>query len=277
MFITSPSFFKTPPQNIISLVPSQTELLYDLGLDAEVSGITKFCVHPGAWFKNKTRIGGTKTLNIPLIRKLQPRLIIANKEENVKGQVEELASEFDVWLTDVNNLDAAVQMIKDIGMLTHKYHVAEKLITGIKNEFAKLKPHTIYNSCYLIWKDPYMAVSGDTFIHDMMSRCGFKNIFSGDDLQNKSRYPVISLDKLPIAHDCPDSYQHHQGRHCQLLLLPSEPYPFTQKHLDELCPQLPGVKILLVDGEMFSWYGSRLLKAAGYFKNLMGSLGAIIK
>src|ERR1700741_3198050 len=93
------------PQRIISLVPSQTELLFDLGLDKEVVGITKFCVHPPEWFQTKTRVGGTKQLKIDLIKQLQPDLIIANKEENVKEQIEELEKHFPVWISDVNNLE----------------------------------------------------------------------------------------------------------------------------------------------------------------------------
>lgn len=261
MIITSARHFKQPPQKIISLVPSQTELLHYLGLEKEVTGITKFCVHPREWFTTKIRVGGTKNLNIPLIKKLRPDLVIANKEENVKEQIEELAKDITVWVTDVNNLDDALLMIKDIGELTHKEKVASTLITRIKNEFFELQttiPIAIGNqlqTCYLIWQKPYMTIGGDTFINDMLKHCGLQNIF-----ENKSRYPEITLADM-------------QSADCQLVLLPSEPYPFKQKHVDELRTQLPGKKIILVDGEMFSWYGSRLVKAPGYFKTLIKSLG----
>ena len=100
-------FIKDGPQRIISLVPSQTELLADLGLDQEVIGITKFCVHPNHWLKTKTRVGGTKQLDIELIRSLKPDLIIGNKEENVREQVEELRTEFPTWISDVNSPETA--------------------------------------------------------------------------------------------------------------------------------------------------------------------------
>ncbi|MDB5221598.1 MAG: transporter substrate-binding protein [Chitinophagaceae bacterium] len=254
MIITS-QHFKQPPKKIISLVPSQTELLSWFGLEKEVIGITKFCVHPKEWFTTKTRVGGTKSINIDLIKKLQPDLIIANKEENVKEQIEELANEFNVWVTDVNNLEDALLMIKDVGELTHKKDEAETLTTAIKNEFSQLAT-TNYKlqTAYLIWQNPYMTVGGDTFINDMMKHCGLHNVF-----ENKPRYPQITLDELHITN-------------CQLILLSSEPYPFKQKHVDELLQQLPGKKIILADGEMFSWYGSRLLQAPAYFKNLLESL-----
>lgn len=257
MIITSPQHFIQPPQKIISLVPSQTELLAYFGLDKEVMGITKFCIHPKEWFKTKTRVGGTKSINIPLIKKLQPDLIIANKEENVKELVEELAMDFPVWLTDVNNLEDALQMIQDVGALMHKTNEAETLSTQIKKKFAELPiiiPIAIGNklqTCYLIWQNPLMTVGGDTFINDMMKHCGLHNAF-----ENNMRYPEITLNELFTAN-------------CQLILLSSEPFPFKQKHIVELRQQLPGKKIMLVDGEMFSWYGSRLLHAAGYFQKLI--------
>lgn len=252
MIITSAQHFIRPPRKIISLVPSQTELLAYLCLDKEVTGITKFCVHPSEWFKTKTRIGGTKTINIRLIKELQPDLIIANKEENLKEQIEVLAVDFAVWVTDVNNLEDALIMINDVGELTHKTTEAATLVTQIKNEFSQL-PATNYNiqSAYLIWQNPYMAAGSDTFINDMLKHCGLKNAF-----EKQTRYPEITLDDLKIAD-------------CRLILLSSEPFPFEQKHVSELQQQLPGKKIILVDGEMFSWYGSRLLKAAGYFKQLI--------
>jgi len=243
------------PKRIISLVPSQTELLHYLKLDTETVGITKFCVHPESWFKEKARVGGTKTISIDKINRLQPDLIIANKEENVKEQVERLAAVYPVWVTDVNNFSDALLMIKDIGNLTGKSGAALGLIQAIRTQFDMLSPSvSLPKTAYLIWKKPYMTIGGDTFIHDMLSQCGFDNIYA-----NTTRYPEISIDDLENAG-------------CQLLLLSSEPYPFKQKHIDELQRLLPKTKILLVDGEMFSWYGSRLLKSAGYFKRIIDGI-----
>lgn len=239
------------PQRIISVVPSQTELLFDLGLNEEVVGITKFCVHPQEWFKTKTRVGGTKQLKIDLIRQLQPDLIIANKEENVKEQIEELEKHFPVWISDINDLDDAYQMIEQVGLITGKETQAKEMTGQIKKNFSLLTTHhSPLASCYLIWKDPYMTIGGDTFIHTMLETAGFDNIY-----KNKTRYPEMTIEDL-------------QNADCQLLLLSSEPFPFKQKHIEELKPLLPDTKILLVDGEMFSWYGSRLLKAPEYFCKL---------
>lgn len=256
--------FHSYPQRIISVVPSQSELLFDLGLDHEVVGITKFCVHPHHWFHSKTRVGGTKTLKIDAIDSLKPDLIIANKEENTKEQIETLAKKYPVWTSDVYDLQTALQMILAIGELTNKAESAIVLVDQITNNFTRLnrdvgprrdeiqKSARQRNTAYLIWKDPYLTVGGDTFIHAMIKAAGLNNIF-----QYLTRYPEIRIEDL-------------RNSNCELLLLSTEPYPFKQKHIDELQPHLPGAKIIVVDGEMFSWYGSRLLHAPDYFRSVLG-------
>jgi ABC-type Fe3+-hydroxamate transport system substrate-binding protein len=272
----------TFPKRIVSLVPSQSELLFHLELTDEVVGITKFCIHPTKWFKTKTRVGGTKTVSIEKVYALKPDLIIANKEENVREQIEAMRNIAPVYISDINDLQGALSMIKDIGAIVGKAKIADQLINRIELEFQKLSSkagdttlssaaglHPIRNSlsmpgiqtsatkirtAYLIWKDPFMAAGGDTFINDMLDRCSFENILS-----SFSRYPQIDVPFL-------------QSLHCELLLLSSEPYPFKQKHIDELQQQLKNTTILLVDGEMFSWYGSRLIKAASYFQQLVATI-----
>lgn len=243
------------PERIISLVPSQTELLFHLGLDNEIIGITKFCVHPESWFHNKTRVGGTKQLKVDVIHELKPDLIIANKEENLKEQVEELEKDYPVWVSDVNDLDDACKMIGAIGHITGKLPAAQRLISAIRFEFSQLEAHGYRpKTAYLIWKDPYMTVGGNTFIHSILEAARFENVFAG-----KTRYPEVSIDELKATK--PD-----------LLLLSSEPYPFRQKHIDEWRQFLPATKIILADGEMFSWYGSRLQYAPSYFNTLRNQL-----
>jgi len=244
---------------IISLVPSQTELLFDLGLDEEVVGITKFCIHPEKWFRSKARVGGTKNIKVEIIHQLGPDLIIANKEENTKEQIEELSKHYPVWTTDIKTLDDALQMIKEIGKLTNTTIKATQLANQIKEKFTCLNKQTGSQkpkpkTAYLIWRNPLMAAGGDTFINDMINHCGFENIF-----KEITRYPETDAKQL-------------NDKNCELLLLSSEPFPFKQKHIQELKLQLPKTTIILVDGEMFSWYGSRLLNAPEYFQELVKEL-----
>jgi ABC-type Fe3+-hydroxamate transport system substrate-binding protein len=248
---TLEEFKDKAPKRIISLVPSQTELLFDLGLNEEVVGITKFCVHPDEWFGNKQRIGGTKNINVSKILSLQPDLIIANKEENVKKQVDELSPQIPVYVSEISNLDEALDMIRDVGQLTHTMEAATAIINTIQNNFNDLNDESAKRTAkcaYLIWKDPYMTIGHDTFIHNMLQYCGLTNAFG-----HLTRYPEICIENL--AQEA-----------CEYILLSSEPYPFKEKHIVELKKDLPDAKIILVDGEMFSWYGSRLMQAPAYFK-----------
>lgn len=246
------------PKRIISLVPSQTELLYDLGLDEEVIGITKFCIHPQKWFNKKTHIGGTKNCNIELIKKLQPDLILANKEENIEVQIEAMRAFAPVWVSDITNYLEAKTMIQSIGNLVGKPAETVHLIAAIETAFEQLPSHPLHPTvAYIIWKDPYMTVGVDTFIHHILSMAGYQNVFA-----NHKRYPEISIHEIQEA--SPD-----------LIFLSSEPYPFKMKQLEELQILLPNSKIHLVNGEMFSWYGSRLKYTPGYLVELMQSIDAL--
>ncbi|GAA4313536.1 helical backbone metal receptor [Mucilaginibacter gynuensis] len=242
------------PKRIISAVPSQTELLFYLGLDAAIAGVTKFCSHPADKVKSIPKIGGTKQLNIPLIKELAPDLIIANKEENDQIQIEELSEHFPVWISDVSDLPGALAMISSLGTITGKQEPAEALTRQITDDFTNLQiAHTGKRALYLIWRNPYMAAGQHTFIDSLLPYCGLMNAV------DESRYPEITAAKLKNIN--PD-----------VILLSSEPYPFREKHIAELQTLLPLANIILVDGEVFSWYGSRLLHAPAYFKQLNEAL-----
>jgi ABC-type Fe3+-hydroxamate transport system substrate-binding protein len=241
-----------PPKRIVSLVPSQTELLFDIGLEEEVVGITKFCVHPESMFRTKPRIGGTKKVHFDRIRALQPDLIIANKEENDKEQIEQLIREYPVWISDIYTLSDALRMIRSLGSLCNREEKALLLIENIQEEFDTLSDTSwpIRSAAYFIWRKPWMAAGSQTFIHEMLQRAGFSNAFG-----HLERYPEISAKQLTEARP-------------EVILLSSEPYPFKQQHLDEFRAICPDSMIQLADGELFSWYGSRLLQTAVYFRNL---------
>jgi len=244
----------TPPQRIISLVPSQTELLFYLGLEKEVVGITKFCIHPEHQFRSKPRIGGTKKFNFEKIKALEPDLVVGNKEENQKEQIEQLAASYPVWMSDIVTFEDALEMIEQLGIVIQKEERADQLIEQILIAFEELRITNLKKPkpkvAYLIWNNPYMVAADKTFIHTMLQMAGFNNIF-----ENRERYPIIKSEELAAAQpDC--------------IFLSSEPYPFKTKHLDELRIICPNATVQLVDGELFSWYGNRLLLAARYLINL---------
>lgn len=242
-----------PPERIVSLVPSQTELLHAIGLGEEVVGITKFCVHPKAWWKSKERIGGTKQLNLEKIRELDPDLIIGNKEENTREDIEALEKEFPVWMSNVDTLDDAYEMIVEVGRMCDHEKEAVQLAKEIEGKFQQLpvtdNPET--SVAYLIWDNPMMTVSNNTFIDHILKRCGYKNVFADHPKFEGQRYPEITDEDLKAAN--PNS-----------ILLSSEPFPFKEEHKNRFRELLPASRVEVVDGEMFSWYGSRLLQAADY-------------
>ncbi len=238
--------FSYPPRRIVSLVPSQTELLFDLGLDEQIVGVTKFCVHPSEKVKTKTKVGGTKNFNLDAIRLLQPDVIIGNKEENYQTGIEALEKEFPVWMSDIVTLQDALGMIQSVGELLDKSLEAGLLVEQIRNSFSSIKTHATRSVLYLIWKSPWMAAGKQTFIDSMLSTIRLENVLK------ETRYPELSDSQI-------------QDLSPEVVFLSSEPYPFKERHLMELKELLPHSSIHLVDGEMFSWYGSRLVKAPGYF------------
>lgn len=245
--IGSPVHLKDKPKRIISLVPSQSEYLWDLGLREELVGITTFCVHPEDMFRSIERVGGTKKLNLEKIRRLKPDLVIGNKEENERSQVELLQKEFPVWMSDIYTFEDAFNMMKSLGEIFEKKKEAQlileylkKSLAGVKNIFAQQK------IAYFIWNDPYMFAAKNTFIDHVLHHLGFEN-----SLNRWQRYPELDEETLKKINP-------------EFCFLSSEPFPFKEKHVAELQKILPDSKIMIVDGEVFSWYGTRLLHLEKY-------------
>jgi ABC-type Fe3+-hydroxamate transport system substrate-binding protein len=239
------------PERIVSLVPSQTELLVDLGLGDKIVGVTKFCIHPFGLKKEKTIIGGTKNFNFEKIKALNPDLIIGNKEENYKEGIEKLEQDYPVWMSDIFNLDNAIKMIQSLGLITNSKEKAEEITIEIteKRNTLLAKKKTIKKAIYLIWKNPYMAAGSNNYINEMMDLNGYSNICNTEEY---SRYPELTEEKLKELNP-------------ETILLSSEPFPFKQKHIEELNKSVPDACIKLVDGELYSWYGSRIIKALDAF------------
>jgi ABC-type Fe3+-hydroxamate transport system substrate-binding protein len=238
------------PKRIVSLVPSQTELLYDLGAGDRVVGITKFCIHPVSWFESKTRVGGTKNIHLDKVKDLQPDLIIANKEENTFEDVLKLQEIAPVWISDVNTFTDASEMILSLGRIINAESSANVLLLEIEQAFLSIQKRG-GTALYFIWKDPYLVVGKNTFIDSMLTEAGFENFCRSE------RYPEIQPEKT----GSPD-----------FIFLSTEPYPFNDEHVRQFEKWFPNSQVCLVDGEMFSWYGSRLKMAPGYFNELIEKL-----
>ena len=252
--------FESVPKRIVSLVPSQTELLVDLGLEDALVGITKFCVHPVYLKSTKTIVGGTKNIKFDKIKELNPDIIICNKEENTKEIVEELSQICPVWVTDIYTIEDNNQMIRDFGEIFNKRTDAQKWIDKINfvyhdfQNFIQNKP--IKKAAYFIWASPYMVAGNTTFINEMLKLNRFQNIYESKE----ARYPEVELKKIRLEGD-PD-----------YVFLSSEPFPFRDEQAFEIGRFTHHAITVFVDGEMFSWYGSRLVKAFSYVKTLHGKI-----
>lgn len=247
------------PKRIISLVPSQTELLYDLGLEKSIVGLTKFCIHPVSAKKSKTIIGGTKSIHIEKIKALQPDIILCNKEENTKKIVMSCSQIAPTHVSDIYNLEDAKNLIRDYGKIFAKDLEASGIIKKINfqqeafERFVLQKP--ILKVAYFIWKSPWMVAANRTFIHYLLTLNKFHNVYDTLD-----RYPEVSIQKMA------------DEKAPELIFLSSEPFPFKEEHTKEIKTHTQETSIIFVDGEMFSWYGSRLIKAFDYFKKLRISI-----
>ncbi|TGE16623.1 helical backbone metal receptor [Hymenobacter elongatus] len=241
-----------PPQRIVSLVPSQTELLFDLGLGSRVVGVTKFCIHPAEARQQATVIGGTKNFDFAKIDSLKPDLIIGNKEENYQSGIEQLAEKHPVWLSDITTLEDSLRMIRQLGTIIGTAARAQLLADTIEASFTALQPAPRpVSAAYFIWRKPYMVAAGGTFIDEMLQRAGFRNVFA-----DATRYPDVTAAQLAAVSP-------------EAILLSSEPYPFAEKHVAEFQALCPSATVRIVDGELFSWYGSRLQHSAAYFQSLL--------
>ncbi|WP_430412366.1 ABC transporter substrate-binding protein [Kordia sp.] len=252
-------FFETTPKRIISLVPSQTELLYDLGLEDSIVGITKFCVHPYHLKSTKAIVGGTKSIKLEKIKELQPDIILCNKEENTKEIVETLEKLFPVHVSDVKNIDESLEMISQYGKIfrcnTEASKINDKIQFYLRDFQAFVKDIPVQKVAYFIWRKPWMVAGKDTFINYLLTLCKFENIY-----ESHGRYPEVEIKKIRLQGDP------------AIVMLSSEPYPFKSAHAFELGRCTHHAKVVFVDGEYFSWYGSRLAKAFAYFKKLHESL-----
>lgn len=245
--------FAFPPRRIISLVPSQTELLADLNLIGRIIGITRFCVHPPHLRQAVTSVGGPKRFNFQVIDELQPDLIIGNKEENYEEGIRRLKVKYPVWMSEVNTLEDCLYLISETGEITGTVPAALSLVEEIRGSFGSLPEFVPGKVLYLIWRNPWMAAGRGTFIDEMLRLAGFENVLS------ERRYPELEIEQI-------------RQLKAEYIFLSSEPYPFNDKHVPEVMSLFPSAKPVLVDGEMFSWFGSRLRYTPAYFRELRSQL-----
>ncbi|NPA42435.1 MAG: ABC transporter substrate-binding protein [Chlorobi bacterium] len=255
----TPVFLPRPPRRIVSLFPSQTHLLAELGLDDEVVGITRFCKYPEGWKKRKRVVGGTKDVHIDRVAALEPDLILANKEENTREAVEALRQIAPVYVSEVHSWEDNLDFVRAVGILTGRENRARSLVEAMEAERRSYTDEfsgTPRKALYFIWRNPWMTAGSPTFIDTMMRLAGFENLTPPE----KGRYPAWEEDELKTIDP-------------EVILLCDEPFPFKpEKHLDEVRTLFPAADILFVRGEPFTWFGAYPLRAFDYFRELQTRL-----
>jgi ABC-type Fe3+-hydroxamate transport system substrate-binding protein len=249
--------FAFPPERIVCLCPSLTETLCALGCVGRLVGRTRYCVRPADQVGHVELVGGTRDFDVGRIRALQPDLVIADQEENPRSAVESLAALCPVFVCYVTDCESAVRVIANLGELVDRAEQAATLVRDVRRALARLRPGRRQRVAYLIWRDPYMAAGGDTYIHALLEKCGLDNVCG--DLPG--RYPEVSIELLRQLDPA-------------WILLSSEPFPFDESHVAEFGGQLPRARVISVDGQMFGWYGSRMLAAADYLERLITDIEA---
>lgn len=282
-----------PPHRIISLVPSVTESLFDLGLGDRVVGITEYCAHPADQVARLPRIGGTKNVAVAKLIALQPDLVIANREENTRADVEALqAAGLEVWVTNPETVRDAIDLLWEI---VRRFDISKQgqRIAALETAYewtvaASASGESTPGVFCPIWREPaegladwWMTISRDTYVSDLIAVCGGRNVFAGRDRryslaadldaaqpsraesERDRRYPRVTLAEILDAN--PD-----------VILLPSEPFAFGQAEADfwEQYPALQAAqnsRIHLVDGSLLTWHGTRLARALQELPSLLQS------
>ncbi len=241
-----------PARRIVSLIPSITEIFFRLGVGDRVVGVTKFCTEPPDGVAAKPKVGGQKNPWIDAINDLKPDLVVANVEENRKVDVEAMgAAGLSVLVTYPRKVREGIQLIRDLGVLTGATGQAEAIVGECEAALAEaeMAGRTPVRVFCPIWRKPYMTINGDTFVDDMLRTCGGENIFR----DRPERYPTVTLQEMAALRP-------------EVILLPDEPYPFTEKHLTDFqgFPDVPAVRnhrVCLMDGKALCWYGPRIAES----------------
>lgn len=247
---------------IVSLCPSLTELVFDLGAGNLLLGRTKFCVHPAGRVDAIEKVGGTKNPKVDRIIELAPDLVLMNDEENRKEDADALlAAGLRLHSSMPRTATETAAMIRSIGMAIGRAREAEPIAADVERRADRVRreaeKHPPVRYACLIWRDPIMTISDDTFMAGLLSLAGGQNVFGAQ----KDRYPAIAPELLHSADPL-------------LVLLPNEPFPFQDRHLDELSElaRLPRDRFKLADGELLSWHGSRTPRGIDYAESLLRSV-----
>lgn len=244
---------------VVSLCPSITELLFSLGAGDSVVGRTRFCVEPAGRVDLVERVGGTKNPKLARIVELRPDIVFMNEEENRLEDAEALRQAgLTVHISFPRSVSETAEMVRSIARAVGCHEAGEQLAAEIEREVQRIREESRFlrplRYAYLIWRNPWMAVGGDTYVSALLAEAGGSNVFGG----YAERYPTVSVDDLVSSEP-------------EAVFLASEPFPFAERHVVELMQATgwPRSRFELVDGQLLSWHGSRTLEGLRYAERLL--------
>jgi ABC-type Fe3+-hydroxamate transport system substrate-binding protein len=256
-----------PPARVVSLVPSWTETLFALGVGPRVAGVTRFCVEPAAEVATLAKVGGTKNPDLGAIMRLSPDLVIANAEENRREDIDRLREYgIPVFVTYPRTVPGAVESVLRLGSVLGAEHAAAGLTREIVMAVSEIEAGLgVWMKLRLrvfcpVWKNPWMTFNADTYAHDVLRMLGFRNIFAAAG----ERYPRVTLQQA--LEERPD-----------VVLLPDEPYLFTDDDVREMKEALPaalGRRVLLINGRDLHWYGAHMVRGLRALNQLLARVRA---
>lgn len=258
---------KSPPRRIVSLVPSLTEALFVLGVGEAVVGVSDFCVEPREAVAAKTKVGGTKALDVARVLSLRPDLVVASAEENRREDIRALVQAgLPVFVTLPTTVAGAIDLLEQLAGMTGAVEAGARVVAEARETLAGVEAanegrQPVRTFCP-IWRNPWMTIGPDTYMHDFVTVCGGDNVFG----LRHERYPRVQLSEMA-------------ERDPEVVLLPDEPYRFEFKHVSEISAfrEVSAVRdgrIYLLEGKHLCWYGPRIAGSLRYVSGLMGEGGA---
>ncbi|MCB0833744.1 MAG: ABC transporter substrate-binding protein [Bacteroidetes bacterium] len=245
--------FDRPPTRVVSLIPSITESLFELGLESSVQGVSKYCIYPAGLTDGKRKVGGQKNPDFQAIEEINPDLIILNREENKPDHIRKLGEKYPIWVTYPRQFLDTLALLRDLGGIfgVSVDDYQSEIRAGV--EALHLEAAQRCRVLYLIWRNPWMSINGDTFIHDVLKLHGLDNVFA----EHPERYFEVSVDEII-------------SKNPEMIILPDEPYRFLKKHIAEFgdlpIQAVASGRVFLADGTYFCWYGTRSARTSSYIR-----------
>lgn len=245
--------FSAPPKRVVSLVPSLTEVLFDLGAGASVAGVTSFCIHPPQARETAAVVGGTKNPKVDVIRQLAPDLVYMNLEENLKRHAEAIREFAPVFVTEPKKVADVESLILQLARIHAREREGDAIVSRLAAALEEVRRKARrFTFAVAIWKNPWMWCGGDTYVSNLVAEAGGLNVFAG-----QTRYPTLQAE---------DVVREHRP---EVIFLPDEPYLFTDDDAADLRAKTGARVVGPFAGDLFTWHGTRTVEGLAFLRDFL--------